>query len=87
MGRIAPLRDLEGGPAWMQVVHDLNVSNKLRGTRMPRAKLLSGFESVRLDLNGQDDESQLKMAAENLTLGTARVVMDRVAQVLRAIRR
>jgi hypothetical protein len=87
MVRIAPLRDLEGGPAWMQVVHDLNVSNKLRGTRMPRAKLLSGFESVRLDLHGQDDESHLKTAAENLTLGTARVVMDRVAQVLRTIRR
>jgi hypothetical protein len=86
MAEIAPVRNIDGGPAWMQVVHDLNVSNKLRGHRLPGAQLLEGFETVNLGPGQGLKDSSLGIAFENLTLVMGRDVRDRFARALRRLR-
>ena len=60
ISRIAPVRNIEGGPAWMQVVHNSNVSNKLRGRRMRSGVLLQGFENVDLASASQNKDWPLQ---------------------------
>lgn len=86
MSRHAPVRNLEGGPGWMQVIHDSNVSNKLRGRRVPIDRLLRGFEHLDFATERWPKESSLGIAAENITFGVARNIRDRMASVLRSIR-
>jgi hypothetical protein len=87
MARIAPVREIGGAPAWMQVVHDSNVSNKTRGRRLPSGRLLEGFEAVDLGDNRGNQDNLLGIAAENLTVGLARNVRDHLARAARFIRR
>ncbi|MGO9428257.1 glycosyltransferase [Rhodoblastus sp.] len=85
MDSVAPVRNIDGGPAWMQVVHDRNVSNKLRGRRLPCARLLEGFEKVDLGpAMGRKDYS-LGIVFENLTFTTGRDVRDRLARAVRKL--
>ncbi len=85
MARIAAVRNIDGGPAWMQVVHELNVSNKLRGRRLPVAQLLEGFEKVDLGPGQGHNDSSVGIAFENLTLVMGRNVRDRFARALRSL--
>jgi hypothetical protein len=39
----APVRQIGGGPGWLQVVHGANVSNKVRGRRMPPSEVGENF--------------------------------------------
>ncbi len=87
MGGVAPVKNIDGGPAWMQVVHDGNVSNKLRGRRLPCARLLEGFEKVDLGQEMGRKDSSLGIAFENLTLVTGRDIRDRLARTVRKFRR
>lgn len=87
MSRVAPVREVAGPPAWMQVVHDSNVSNKTRGKRLPSSSLLEGFEAVKLGESFGEQDSIFGIAAENLTVGLARNVRDRLARAVRQIRR
>jgi hypothetical protein len=87
MSRFAPVREIGGAPAWMQVIHDSNVSNKTRGKRLPSGRLLEGFEAVKLKGNFAEQDNLLGITAENLTVGLARNVRDQLARVARYIRR
>ena len=41
--RIAPVLQVEGAPAWLQVVHGGNVSNRVKGVRVPVVSLAAVF--------------------------------------------
>jgi hypothetical protein len=43
IGRHAPVRQIGGGPGWLQVVHGANVSNKVRGWRVPPSAIGDNF--------------------------------------------
>lgn len=52
LGRHLEVEEIAGGPAWLQVIHDSNVSNRVRGRRVDAAgylpvfgRLLDGIES------------------------------------------
>jgi Putative rhamnosyl transferase len=42
-GRVAPVHQVAGGPAWLQVIHDRNVSNRVRGRRVPATCVADEF--------------------------------------------
>jgi hypothetical protein len=74
-----------GGPGgWLQVVHGGNVSNKIRGRRVPPAELAGRFPaSIELGAGA----SALGIAAENLLLAPLRGARDRAAGLARRLRR
>lgn len=84
---IAPVRNIDGGPAWMQVVHNSNVSNKLRGRRMSRDTLLQGFDHIDFGSTPPIKDSLLAVASENATIGMARKLRDRLAGFVRSCRK
>ena len=43
IGQHAPVRQIGGGPGWLQVVHGSNVSNRVRGTRVPPSEVSGKF--------------------------------------------
>jgi N-acetylglucosaminyl-diphospho-decaprenol L-rhamnosyltransferase len=49
----APVRQIGGGPGWLQVVHGANVSNRVRGRRVPPSEIGNHFRL---------DRSELKLA-------------------------
>jgi N-acetylglucosaminyl-diphospho-decaprenol L-rhamnosyltransferase len=82
----ATVREIEHAPAWMQVIHGRNVSNKVRGWRIPFGKLPAGFEAVGFP-GGGDNKGDLAILGENLTLGFLRQVRDGLAAASRIFRR
>ena len=50
LGKHMPVLELEGGPGWLQVIHSGNVSNRVRGIRVPannyRTEFVGGLEEV-----------------------------------------
>lgn len=80
-----PITQVGGPGAWLQVVHGGNVSNKIRGRRVPAAELEGRFPaSIGL---GADKASSLAIAAENLVLAPLREARDRAADLVRSLRR
>jgi hypothetical protein len=43
LSRFAPIRQIESEPAWLQVVHEANLSNDVKGIREPIEKLDNRF--------------------------------------------
>lgn len=56
LGQSMNVRELAGPPAWLQVVHDSNVSNRTRGKRVAADPYLDKFGSL---LDGIDDVGRL----------------------------
>jgi hypothetical protein len=83
IGRRFPVRDIGSGPAWMQVIHGSNVSNKVRGWRVARSKIPSGFEAIVGQNIAPEAGSDLGIAVENATLGVGRWVRDQFAEFWR----
>jgi hypothetical protein len=50
IGQHAPVRQVGGGPGWLQVVHGANVSNKVRGWRVNAGQLGDKFVVNRSEL-------------------------------------
>jgi hypothetical protein len=65
--RIAPVRQLQETPAFLQVVHGKNVSNKPRGTRIDARRALTGFESIPALQRSRVHETRAGIALENAT--------------------
>ena len=81
MTRVAPVTQVEGGAAWLQVVHGGNVSNKVRGRRVPPAEARGRFPaSAVADLRAA---SGLEIALENLVLTPIRSARDTAVSMLR----
>lgn len=64
---VAPVRQLSDMPAFLQVVHDKNVSNKPRGTRVYVSQASIGFEAIEvLQAQGANDSAP-RLIFENAT--------------------
>lgn len=84
---VAPVRQLSGPPAFFQVVHGRNQSNKPRGFRVHRILGLNGFEAMTELFARPTGESDPEILFENLTLAPARMVRDRMVALVRLISR
>lgn len=78
----APVVQVGGPPAWLQVVHGGNVSNKIRGRRIATAGLAGRFPPA-IDLG--PPASAAAVAAENLLLAPVRDARDRAAGLVRRL--
>jgi hypothetical protein len=65
--RIAPVRQLPQTPAFLQVIHGNNVSNKPRGTRIDARRALIGFEAIGALQRSGERETSTGIMLENAT--------------------
>jgi hypothetical protein len=79
-----PVVQVAGPGGWLQVVHGGNVSNKIRGRRVPPGELAGRFPPA-IDLGAP--ASAAAIAAENLVLAPLRGARDRAAGLVRRLRR
>lgn len=75
MARLAPVRQIGGEPAWLQVVHDANISNRVRGRRVPATTALQGFAIAGPEALPRQ-ESRLTLLLDNLFFGLWRSARD-----------
>jgi hypothetical protein len=85
--KVAPVRQLPESPAFLQVVHDKNISNKPRGTRIHSRQALIGFETITA-LQGQESgETAQGVLLENLTTVIIWKLRDFLISLARVVRR
>ena len=87
LGELAPIRQIDAAPAFFQMVHGDNFSNKIRGTRVAIVRAQHGFDNLRFALAGTRPEPGWMVAWENLTLGTARAARDTMLTVAKRLLR
>lgn len=76
-----PVVQIGGDPAWMQIVHESNVSNRVRGWRVPAARAGARFKGAAGA--GLAAAPAAAVALENLCLAPLRMARDRLAETLR----
>jgi hypothetical protein len=77
MSRRYQVRTVTNEPSWLQSLHGSNLSNKVRGWRIPRANLPEGLEVG--EPLPPDEKSAAGVFLENATLGAGRHVRDWLA--------
>lgn len=73
LGQSMNVRELGGAPAWLQVVHGSNVSNRLHGKRVSAAPYLDAFGSL---LNDIDDVGRLDLLRDRALERPRRIARD-----------
>jgi hypothetical protein len=81
LATLAPIRQIDTTPSFYQFVHGDNVSNKVRGTRVPIETALAGFANMRYGLPDRKPETRLGIAIENATLGLMRNGRDTLINI------
>jgi hypothetical protein len=82
-----PVRQLSAAPRWLQVVHANNISNRVRGWRIPRVMATEGFPAL-ADLSAvAEKESTVAIHLENMTLNLLRVSRDKGVTIARRVAR
>jgi hypothetical protein len=76
LGELAPIRQIDDGPAFYQMVHGGNFSNKVRGVRVATARAQEQLGNLRFALDDARAETAWLVPLENLTIGTARAARD-----------
>lgn len=71
--RAMPVIRLDGPPAWLQVVHGSNVSNRVHGTRVSPTRFMEAFPGLLDDLA---DPTIGQLLADRAALFPARVARD-----------
>jgi hypothetical protein len=87
MPKVAPVRQIEGDPAWLQVVHQSNISNRVRGRRVPAARALEGFAVAGEGTAPQRSEAPLTLWLDNLVYGAWRFARDKGIETAKWLRR
>lgn len=64
---IAPITQMEGKPAWLQIVHGDNVANHVRGVRVPMTRFFQDFPYLKT-VDAAHKETAAVIAFENYTL-------------------
>jgi hypothetical protein len=86
-GESYPLRQLRADPLWLQVIHSTNISNRVRGLRIPLTQAAPGFPPLAERADGRTRENAAAILAENLTFYLVRSFRDfAVAKVRRLAR-
>jgi hypothetical protein len=85
--RIAPVRQLSDIPAFLQVVHGNNVSNKPRGTRIDARRALSGFEAIEALRGSGQRETPTGIMLENATSVVLWKLRDFLISLAKPLRR
>ena len=79
------IREISTHPMWFQHVHGGNVSNKIRGQRLPSSHLPDGFEALHLrERIGTIGSAQAGL--ENATIGILRSGRDMLSKARRLLR-
>lgn len=73
LGQSMNVRELDGAPAWLQVIHGSNVSNRIRGKRVAAAPYLSTFGSL---LDGVGDVGRLDLVKDAALQRPRRIALD-----------
>jgi hypothetical protein len=85
LSRLAPIRQLDPTPAFVQVVHGTNLSNKPRGARVHKAIALQGFEAIPALFAPPFEESDTGILFENATSALAWRIRDKVLDLAKGI--
>lgn len=84
---VAPVRQLPDIPAFLQVIHGKNVSNKPRGTRVDVRRALMGFETIAALGRLSKGETQLGIIFDNATTVVLWRLRDLLLSLVRRFRR
>jgi hypothetical protein len=84
---VAPVRQMSEAPAFLQVVHGKNVSNKPRGTRIYARQALLGFEGIPRLQGLANGETPLAVMFENATTVMLWRLRDFLISLAKAVRR
>jgi hypothetical protein len=87
MSKFAPVRQIDGDPAWLQVVHRGNISNRVRGRRVSVAKALEAFAIAPGESARSRAETPLMLLLDNVIYGAWRAARDKGIQLAKALRR
>jgi len=87
MPRIASVRQIAGDPAWLQVVHQSNISNRVRGRRVLARNVLEGFAIAGEEATSARSESRVTLLLDNLVHGTWRRARDKCIETAKSLRR
>ncbi|WP_421708485.1 glycosyltransferase [Algihabitans sp.] len=82
VSKFLPVNQLEGPPMWMQVVHDRNISNVVRGKLLSNSEGLQRF-AVELDLTEPPSKGALLM--DRTVFATYRQIRDRLIGAAKAV--
>lgn len=77
-----PVVRLEGEPAWLQVIHESNVSNRVHGKRVSPERYTSNFPGL---LNDIKSPSRNQLVQDRVVLGPARRTRDALRGVAKAV--
>ena len=83
--QFGPLIQVPGEGGWLQVVHGGNVSNKVRGLRVPPELLAARFHAGALE--GLEASSPVVIGVDNVVLNPLREGRDRLFGMARSVRR
>ncbi len=64
---IAPVMQIEGVPGWLQVVHGVNATNRIKGLRIPLSRYADVFPYIKT-LSAVQSEKKQDITLENFTL-------------------
>jgi len=84
LSEIAPILQIHGDPAWLQVIHGTNVSNRVRGKRCPVSQIRSQFGISSSVLPVRD--SAFSYALDRYILDVTRAARESCLGVLRSAR-
>jgi hypothetical protein len=76
-----PVTEIEGPPAWLQVVHGTNVSNRIRGTRVGSSAYIGLFDELLKDI---EDPSQLNLLREAVWESPSRNIQEFFRAIVKA---
>lgn len=85
LSEVGPVHQIEGPPAWLQVVHEGNVSNKVRGRRVAPEPFCPLFAADALA--GVDDVAMGTALVENGLLAPLRAARDAAWALRQRLRR
>jgi hypothetical protein len=85
--RIAPVRQLSQTPAFLQVIHGNNVSNKPRGTRIDARRALIDFEAIEALQGSGERETSAGIMLENATSVVLWKLRDWLISMAKPLRR
>jgi hypothetical protein len=86
LGSVATIRQIDPWPAFVQVVHGKNVSNKPRGVRVHKIFGLRGFEAIPAFVGVSLDENNAQVLFDGVVSGILWRLRDMVFGFLKTLR-